>query len=94
MRINLSILLFGLSFHLVSASERPVVPPNGGAIIREINLARQNPALYATFVEELRPYFHDNALCCRDARCAGHAKAFARSMKRRDFCAALNRNQR
>jgi hypothetical protein len=29
----------------------------GNAVIREMNLARQNPALYATYVEEMRPHF-------------------------------------
>jgi uncharacterized protein YkwD len=30
---------------------------SAGAILKEINLARQNPSLYATFVEELRANF-------------------------------------
>jgi uncharacterized protein YkwD len=32
------------------------------AVIREMNLARQNPALYATFVEELRNAMHGNVM--------------------------------
>jgi uncharacterized protein YkwD len=32
------------------------------AVIRELNLARQNPALYATFVEELRSRMQGNLL--------------------------------
>lgn len=35
---------------------------SGSAVIREMNLARQNPALYATYVEEMRPYFNGNIL--------------------------------
>lgn len=33
---------------------------SGGALIREMNLARQNPALYAAYVEELRAAFNGN----------------------------------
>ena len=66
MRISISILLLGFSFQTLSAAELPVASPNedatSAAIIREMNLARQNPALYATFVDELRPYFSDNML--------------------------------
>jgi hypothetical protein len=32
------------------------------AVIRELNLARQNPALYATFVEELRGRMSGNVM--------------------------------
>ncbi len=35
---------------------------SGRAVIREMNLARTNPAQYATFVEELRSHFHGNIL--------------------------------
>jgi uncharacterized protein YkwD len=35
---------------------------SGSAIVREMNLARQNPALYATFIEELRGNFQGNLL--------------------------------
>jgi uncharacterized protein YkwD len=35
---------------------------SGHAVIREMNLARQNPALYATFVQELRSRMNDNIL--------------------------------
>src|ERR1700716_4457204 len=34
----------------------------GRAVIREMNLARQNPALYATFVQELRGRMTGNVL--------------------------------
>jgi uncharacterized protein YkwD len=34
----------------------------GRAVIREMNLARQNPALYATFVQELRNRMNGNVL--------------------------------
>ena len=35
---------------------------SGSAIVREMNLARQNPALYASYIEELRGYFQGNLL--------------------------------
>jgi uncharacterized protein YkwD len=35
---------------------------SAGAVIREMNLARQNPALYATFVQELRGRMSGNVL--------------------------------
>lgn len=35
---------------------------SGRAVIREMNLARQNPALYATFVQELRARMNGNVL--------------------------------
>jgi len=35
---------------------------SGGAIVREMNLARENPALYANYIEELRPHFQGNLL--------------------------------
>ena len=35
---------------------------SGRAVIREMNLARQNPALYATFVQELRGRMNGNIL--------------------------------
>ncbi len=35
---------------------------SGSAIVREMNLARQNPALYAGYVEELRTHFQGDLL--------------------------------
>ena len=35
---------------------------SGRAVIREMNLARQNPALYATFVEEVRATMNGNVM--------------------------------
>jgi len=35
---------------------------SGPAIVREMNLARQNPALYASHVEEMRGHFNGTAL--------------------------------
>jgi uncharacterized protein YkwD len=46
---------------------------SGNAVIREMNLARQNPALYATYVEELRPHFNGQVLSR-----PGHANLFTK----------------
>ena len=51
------VLLFALNF--VSARENPNSADgavSAAAVIREINLARENPSLYATFVAEARPF--------------------------------------
>jgi len=46
--------------HFVSARENPPSenqqPVSAAAVVREINLARENPSLYATFVAEARPF--------------------------------------
>src|SRR5438046_10365655 len=44
------------------AAEKNEAAASGRAIIRELNLARQNPALYATFVQELRSRMNGNVL--------------------------------
>ena len=56
-RALLSLFLLCAGLSLSSKAETP-----GEAIVREMNLARQNPALYATFIEELRGYFQGNLL--------------------------------
>jgi uncharacterized protein YkwD len=50
-------------FHATIVLAAKEVPPNeehvtASAIVREMNLARQNPALYATYVEEIRSHFN------------------------------------
>ena len=60
-------LLFTLAFfiglHLAVASpESDGNGVSGRAVIREMNLARTNPAQYATFIEELRTHFRGNVL--------------------------------
>ncbi len=35
---------------------------SGSAVVREMNLARQNPALYATYLEDLRSHFNGTFL--------------------------------
>jgi hypothetical protein len=52
-------LLFGLFSPLLFAAKPDLAPGDsdrvtGTAIIREINLARQNPTLYVTFLEQTR----------------------------------------
>jgi uncharacterized protein YkwD len=61
MRLNILIATAALfSFNFVVARENPTPQdqqPSAAAVIREINLARENPKLYATFVAESRPHF-------------------------------------
>ncbi len=56
MRRSFSIALFLSVFAAISvfAAEDETDSASGRAVIREINLARQNPTLYATFIKELR----------------------------------------
>src|ERR1043166_9710825 len=44
------------------AAEKNDDAASGNAVIRELNLARQNPALYATFIQELRSRMNGNIL--------------------------------
>src|SRR3954465_13693367 len=44
------------------AAEKNDDSSSGRAVVREMNLARQNPALYATFVQELRGRMNGNLL--------------------------------
>jgi uncharacterized protein YkwD len=46
----------------LGAAEKNYDLSSGAAVIREMNLARQNPALYATFVQELRSRMNGNVL--------------------------------
>ena len=56
MRLSLSASLFLSAFVALPAfaAEKDEDAASGRAVIREMNLARQNPTLYATFVQELR----------------------------------------
>src|SRR3954469_157460 len=55
-----SLSIFALSSLIAGQKEDDAA--SGRAVIREMNLARQNPALYATFVQELRSRMIGNAL--------------------------------
>ena len=64
MRLSLS-----AAFSLVIFTALPLIaaekndnPASGSAVVREMNLARQNPALYATFVQELRSRMNGNVM--------------------------------
>ena len=59
MRAAICFLSICLSITLSIASSEGAT---GEAIIREMNIARQNPTLYATYVEELRSHFVGNRL--------------------------------
>jgi uncharacterized protein YkwD len=62
------LIRFAALFVLVSivsptfAADKEDDSASGRAVIREMNLARQNPALYATFVRELRAKMNGNVL--------------------------------
>jgi uncharacterized protein YkwD len=58
----LSLLLPTFPFLPAFAAEKSSENASGQAVIREMNLARQNPALYATFVQELRNRMNGNVL--------------------------------
>jgi uncharacterized protein YkwD len=67
MRASTISLLFLLGFAIQHAVAREEKSADAGgtsarAVIREMNLARQNPALYATFVEELRTTMNGNLM--------------------------------
>lgn len=64
MRLTRSAALFVL-VSIVSpafAADKEDDSASGRAVIREMNLARQNPALYASFVQELRSRMNGNVL--------------------------------
>jgi uncharacterized protein YkwD len=63
--LSLSLLFLTLATLPAAAGEERSPEASGTssrAVIRELNLARQNPALYATFVEELRGSMNGNVL--------------------------------
>src|ERR1700716_1176432 len=64
MRLSLPVSLFLSIFAALPAvaAEKDDDGASGRAVIREMNLARQNPALYATFVQELRGRMTGNVL--------------------------------
>ena len=64
MRLSLSTLFSLVIFTAMPliAAEKNDDSASGAAVVREMNLARQNPALYATFVQELRSRMNGNVL--------------------------------
>ena len=58
-----SVALFVLAaFPVLASGEQTGDGASARAVIREMNLARQNPALYATFVQELRGLMNGNVM--------------------------------
>jgi uncharacterized protein YkwD len=53
---------FALTVSLPVFADSPDTGNSGGAVIREMNLARQNPALYATYAGELRSRYNGKCL--------------------------------
>lgn len=58
--VRFCLLAFAVSLFVVNSSHAD--GDSGSAVVREMNLARQNPALYATYIEELRGSFQGNLL--------------------------------
>jgi hypothetical protein len=56
--LAIAVLIFSLNFALARENSSPADQEqvSAAAVIREINLARGNPSLYATFVAESRPF--------------------------------------
>jgi uncharacterized protein YkwD len=57
-----AVLLVLLASPVLAAEEKADGGASGSAVIREMNLARQNPALYATFVQQLRSSMNGNTM--------------------------------
>jgi uncharacterized protein YkwD len=60
--ISLAVVLSIFTVSSLVAAQREDDSASGRAVIREMNLARQNPALYATFLQELRGRMSGNLL--------------------------------
>ena len=57
-----AILVTFSAFPVLASEEKEDGGASGAAVVREMNLARQNPALYATFVQELRSGMNGNVM--------------------------------
>jgi uncharacterized protein YkwD len=57
-----AILVMLSAFPVLASEEKEDGGASGAAVVREMNLARQNPALYATFVQELRSRMNGNVI--------------------------------
>jgi uncharacterized protein YkwD len=62
MRHSLLVLIIILTSLAVQTSPAAASDISGSEVVREMNLARQNPALYASFIEELRGQMQGNLL--------------------------------
>jgi uncharacterized protein YkwD len=59
---SLALVFSLIAVSSVVAGQKQEESASGRAVIREMNLARQNPALYATFLQELRSRMNGNLL--------------------------------
>lgn len=59
MRLGLITYLLA-AFFAASVAHGDSIAISGPAIVRELNFARQNPSLYAGYIEEMRGHFNDN----------------------------------
>ena len=66
MKRRASALIFAVALTSLFAANPTATASEGGAsgsaVVREMNLARQNPAQYATYLEEMRGQFNGNLL--------------------------------
>lgn len=60
--LRLSALFLVVALPVFASEEAEPSGNSARAVIREMNLARQNPALYATFVQELRARMNGNVM--------------------------------
>jgi uncharacterized protein YkwD len=60
--ISLALVLSVFAFSALVAGQKEDDSTSGRAVIREMNLARQNPAFYARFLQELRSRMSGNLL--------------------------------
>jgi uncharacterized protein YkwD len=59
---SLALVFSMLTVSSIVAGQKQDDSASGRAVVREMNLARQNPALYATFLQELRSRMNGNVL--------------------------------
>jgi uncharacterized protein YkwD len=59
---SLELVFSIIALSSLGAGQKEEDSASGGAVVREMNLARQNPALYATFLQELRSRMSGNVL--------------------------------
>jgi uncharacterized protein YkwD len=61
-RVAFALIIAAFASAALSTHSSAADADSGSAVVREMNLARQNPALYATYIEELRTHFQGNLL--------------------------------
>src|SRR3712207_859365 len=78
-RSRFTFVFLAVTFALVGFATADPGDNSASAIVREMSLARENPALYATFIEEHRAYYQGN-LIVRPGRVAFRTKEGTRAV--------------